>query len=55
MTEFQHSDALKNLVLFVAALAIIGTVIALAWYFAVALPLQQAAPHAPSNLFTTFT
>ena len=55
MTEVQHSDTLKNLVLFVVALAIIGTVIALAWYFAVDLPLRQAALHAPSNLFTSYT
>jgi hypothetical protein len=50
MSETQHSDALKNLVIFVIALAIIGTIIALAWYFAVDLPaLQAAALHAPMN------
>jgi hypothetical protein len=31
------------------ALAILGTIIALAWYFAVDLPIQQAALHAPTN------
>ncbi|MCX6688249.1 MAG: hypothetical protein NTZ39_00895 [Methanoregula sp.] len=50
MTEPQHSDALKNLVIFIIALAIIGTIIALAWYFAVELPIQQAAIHAPANM-----
>ncbi|MCX6688248.1 MAG: hypothetical protein NTZ39_00890 [Methanoregula sp.] len=49
MTEIQHSDALKNLVIFIIALAILGTIIALAWYFAVELPIQQAAIHAPVN------
>ena len=50
MSGVQQSDALKNLVLFMIALAILGTVIALAWYFAVDLPLQQAAGNlAPTN------
>ena len=43
MSETQQSDAMKNLVIFVIALAIIGTIIALAWYFAVDLPALQAA------------
>ncbi|MEI7434829.1 MAG: hypothetical protein WCJ93_11315 [Methanomicrobiales archaeon] len=50
MSETQQSDAMKNLVIFVIALAIIGTIIALAWYFAVDLPaLQAAVLHAPMN------
>ncbi len=49
MSEAEQSDALKNLVLLMIALAIIGTIIALAWYFTVDLPLQQAAFHAPMN------
>jgi len=50
MTETQQSDALKNLVIFVIALAIIGTIIALAWYFTVDLPsLQAAVLQAPMN------
>ena len=49
MTEAQHSEVLKNLVTAMIALAIIGTVIALAWYFAVDLPLRQAALHTPLN------
>ncbi|MDP3565479.1 MAG: hypothetical protein Q8R70_13425 [Methanoregula sp.] len=50
MTEPQQSDALKNLVIFIIALAILGTIIALAWYFAVDLPIQQAAANlAPTN------
>jgi len=47
MTEAQQSDALKNLVIFIIALAILGTVIALAWYFAVELP--TAALNIPVN------
>ena len=49
MTE-SGSDALKNLVIFIAALAVFGTILALTWYFAVDLPVQQAAAlHAPAN------
>ena len=51
MSEIQQSDALKKLVLFIIALAIFGTIIALAWYFAVDLPIQQAAHHAPANIW----
>jgi len=43
MAEPQQSNALKDLVIFIIALAILGTIIALAWYFVVDLPLQQAA------------
>ncbi len=50
MTEIQQSDALKKLVWFIIALAILGTIIALAWHFAVELPIQQAALHAPLNV-----
>jgi len=50
MTEPKQSDALKNLVIFIMALAILGTIIALAWYFAVDLPIQQAAAlNMPTN------
>ena len=49
MSESQQSDALKKLVIFIIALAILGTVIALAWYFVVDLPLLQAALHVPAN------
>jgi hypothetical protein len=49
MTEGQQPDALKKLVVFIIALAILGTIIALSWYFAVELPLQQAALHPPMN------
>ena len=49
MTDVQQSDAMKNLVIFIIALAILGTIIALALYFAVDLPLQQALLHAPMN------
>jgi hypothetical protein len=48
MTEAQSSDAMKNLVLFMIKLAILGLVIALAWYYFVELP-YQAALHVPVN------
>lgn len=47
MTEPQQSDNLKNLVIFIIVLAILGTIIALAWYFAVELPIQQATALLP--------
>ena len=50
LTEAQKSDAMKNLVVFLIVLAIAGTIFALAWYFAVDLPIQQAVLHAPANL-----
>ena len=49
MSEIQQSDALKKLVWFIIALAILGTVIAMLHYFAIDLPIQQAALHAPAN------
>jgi len=49
MSEIQQSDALKKLVWFIIALAILGTVIAMIHYFAIDLPLQQALLHAPAN------
>ena len=51
MTETQRSDAMKNLVIFMIKLAILGTILAFAWYLAVELPLQQAALHTPSNVW----
>jgi hypothetical protein len=54
MSGVQPSDALKNLVVFIIALAILGTLIALAWYFAVDLPIRQAAAlPVPLNQFFT--
>jgi hypothetical protein len=50
MSEIQQSDALKKLVWFIIALAILGTIIALVWHFSIELPIQQAALHAPTNL-----
>lgn len=49
MSETQQSDALKKLVMFIIALAILGTVVAMLHYFAIDLPIQQAALHAPAN------
>jgi len=49
MAEVQQSDALKKLVIFIIVVAIIATIVALVWYFAVELPIQQALLHAPAN------
>jgi hypothetical protein len=49
MTETQQSDYLKNLVVFLVCLAIVGTLIALALYFGMVIPAQQAALHTPLN------
>ena len=49
MFEIQQSDALKKLVIFIIALAILGSIIALAWHFGIELPIQQGALHAPTN------
>jgi len=37
-------------VIIIIGMAILGTIIALAMYFAVELPIQQAALHAPANV-----
>jgi hypothetical protein len=50
MSEAQQPDALKKLVIFIIALAIMMTIIALGWYFTMELPIQQAALHAPMNM-----
>ena len=52
MIEAQKSEAMKNLVVFLIVLAVAGTMFALAWYFAVDLPIQQALLHAPANVDT---
>jgi len=44
-------DALTCLLIFTLILAVVGTIIALAWYFGVELPIQNAALHAPTNIF----
>jgi hypothetical protein len=49
MSEVQSSDAMKNLAIFIIELAVMGAILALAGYFLVDLPLQQAALQAPSN------
>jgi hypothetical protein len=50
MSEAQPSNAMKNLVIFCIALAILGTLLALVMYFAVELPImQQIALHPPAN------
>ncbi|MCK9581340.1 MAG: hypothetical protein M0Q92_12955 [Methanoregula sp.] len=53
MSNAQSPDALKNLVLFMIKLAILGLVLAFAWFYLVDLPLQQAAFYPPLN--TGFT
>jgi len=50
MSEAQQSDAMKKLVIFIVALAILGIIIALVWYFAVELPIQQAPLLAPPDI-----
>lgn len=47
MTDAQRSDAMKNLVLFITGLAILGIFFALALYFTIELPVQQAIAHRP--------
>ena len=49
MTEAQQSDALKNLVMVAIGLAILGAIIATAWYFTMELPLRHAAIIPPVN------
>jgi hypothetical protein len=48
MTNAQPPDALKNLVLFIIGIAILGTIIALAMHYGVELPAQNNIK-APSN------
>jgi hypothetical protein len=47
MTDASPSDALRKLVVFIIVLAIAATIIAVALYFIVELPAQQALDHAP--------
>ena len=47
MTETQQSDALKKLVVSIIVLAVAATIIAVACYFIIELPAQQALDHAP--------
>jgi hypothetical protein len=52
MTKAAHPDALKNLIIFLVGLAILGTIIALVVYFAVVIPAEQGLLPAPAyNLF----
>jgi len=43
-------DALTCLLIFALILAVAGTIIALAWYFGVELPVQHAALKTPTNM-----
>lgn len=43
-------DALTCLRIFALILAVMGTIIALAWYFGVELPTQHAGLHTPTDL-----
>lgn len=49
MTDAPPSNALKNLAVFIIVLAVAATIVALAWYFAIELPTQQALLQAPMN------
>ena len=42
-------DALTCLLIFALVLVVAGTIIALAWYFGVELPIQHASLYAPTN------
>ncbi len=42
-------DALKSLLIFALILSLAGTIIAVAWYFGVEIPIRQVALHAPMN------
>ena len=53
MTGTPSSDAVKNLLLFIIVLAILGTLVALAWYFAVDLPARQVLLQVPLNAIPT--
>ena len=48
MTETQKSDNRKKIVMIIIAIVIIAIIIALAWYFAIELPQQQAL-NVPTN------
>jgi hypothetical protein len=54
MTGTQQNDVMKNLVIFILVLAILGIIFALGWYFAVDLPLRQAVLNAPANAARQF-
>lgn len=51
MSEGQQSDALRRLVVFVIVPAILGTILALARYYAVELPAQAALLHTPRSCY----
>lgn len=53
MTGALSSDAIRDLLLLIMGLAILGTLIALAWYFAVDLPARQALLPVPLNAIPT--
>ena len=42
-------EAIKKIILLMVGLAILGCIIAGVHYFAIDLPIQQAALHAPTN------
>ena len=48
-TTLSSSDGLRKFVIFVAGLAILGTVVALAIYFGMNLPAHDAVINAPAN------
>ncbi len=54
MTEPAQPDALRNLVLFLVGLAILGTVIAVIVNFVVVVPAEQGLLPAPANTLSTF-
>jgi len=47
--DIENGDALKSLLIFALILSLAGTIIAVAWYFGVEIPIKQVALHAPMN------
>jgi hypothetical protein len=52
MSEIPQPDALNKLMKFIICLTILGALVAIVLYFAVELPVQQAALHVPTNRYT---
>jgi hypothetical protein len=49
MTEAQSPDAMKSLVIFMIKLAVLGVILAVAWYYLVELPRLAALAPPPNG------
>jgi len=49
MSEALSSDEMKNLVIVLIKLSILGLILAFVAYYSAGLPIQNAAIHAPTN------